>query len=108
MISKELFLTTMGILVEREKAMDRIRGDLGYIGLDLSGDPLEGTVVDLLDAGLGFSGDACPVSWWWWDCCMDRRGGVPAIASIGLQEYRIATPEQLYSYAVDLKAFLSR
>ena len=109
MISKELFLTTMGILVEWEKAMDRIRGDLGdlgYLGLDLSGDSLEGAVVDLMDAGIGFSGDACPVSWWWWDCCEDRRSGKSPVVFFDGKEYRISTPEQLYDYSIVLRGAL--
>lgn len=105
MISKEMFITAIGVLQEREKAMARIRGDLGYLGLDLSGDPLEGTLVDVLDAALGLAGCPCggAVSWWWWDCFTSRQKGQPVEASIGNKEYRVSTAEDLYDYAVDLK-----
>lgn len=110
MISKEAFVKSLNAILEQ----DRIRADVEKAGIKKLGidfvfedNNLEEVLVDLLDVCLDLDlpkNDGL-VAWWLYDCSGARARQEGAKANIGGKKYIIRTPEELYDYAADFKAY---
>lgn len=111
MISKEAFVKSLNAILEQYRIRAEVeKSGIRKLGIEFVFDDnnLEEVLVDLLDVCLDLDlpkNDGL-VAWWLYDCgSFSRRNGEGSKATLNGKTYIIRTPEELYDYATDFKAY---
>lgn len=110
MIAKEPFATAVRALLDRQKHRDEVYRPLQKLGIDITSDPMEDAMVDLLDASLCLTNPPAGglVSWWLYDCSFMVKDKGHAIMPLGDTEHIVGNPEELYDLAVAYNNYQSQ